>query len=157
MGSHLSTTIQGIDLRAAATLGDSLKARRVCYSGKSKEVRNAISKRKIKDVMVPTPEYDTVSPYASLYNAIMVFGGVTLADYDHLCHEHRAILGLENYCQQAGKLSQLDLLHGLKPGYRSGDPMLEIKHWVLSIQTMLAMITLYLGMCRLQAQSHKAP
>lgn len=94
---------------------------------------------KVKDIMVPTSEYTTVSEDASLYDAIKVLGRAQ-AEFSQAENKHRAILVLDGAGKVVGKLSQIDVLRGLEPGYRDVKPPAEIKHWALSKETISNMM-----------------
>jgi CBS domain-containing protein len=89
--------------------------------------------------MVPTSEYTTVSEDASLYDAIKVLGRAQ-AEFSQAENKHRAILVLDGAGKVVGKLSQIDVLRGLEPGYRDVKPPAEIKHWALSKETISNMM-----------------
>jgi len=94
---------------------------------------------KIKDIMVPTSEYTTVSADATLYEAVKILGNAQ-AEFNQTKNKHRAILVLENDGRVVGKLSQIDVLRALEPGYRDISPTAEIKHWALSKETISKMM-----------------
>ncbi len=94
---------------------------------------------KVKDIMVPTSEYNTISKDASLYEAIKVLGNAQ-AEFNQTKNKHRAILVLDSEDRVVGKLSQIDVLRGLEPGYRNVKPPTEIKHWALSKETITNMM-----------------
>ncbi len=70
----------------------------------------------VRDLMVPLAEYATVSQDASLYDAVMSLEEAQLK-FDQHHYKHRAILVLNNQKKVVGKLSQLDVIRGLEPGY----------------------------------------
>lgn len=94
---------------------------------------------KVKDIMVPTIEYSTVSEDASLYEAIKILGRAQ-AEFSQAENKHRAILVLDSAGKVVGKLSHIDVLRGLEPGYRDVKPPAEIKHWALSKETISNMM-----------------
>lgn len=93
----------------------------------------------VKDIMVPIDEYTTVSQEASLYEAIVALGNAQV-DFDEEHYKHRAVLVLDVDNQVVGKLSQIDVIRGLEPGYRDKDHLPEIKHWALSRKTVATMM-----------------
>ncbi len=94
---------------------------------------------KIKNIMVPLAEYATVSQDASLYDAIMALEKAQ-AGFDRTRYTHRAILVLDHGSQVIGKLSQIDVIRGLEPGYRNAKTPPEIKHWGLGKKTIETMM-----------------
>ena len=90
---------------------------------------------KIKDIIVPINEYATVSQDASLYDAIKALAKAQM-EFDQSRDKHRAILVLDNENMVIGKLSQIDVIRGLEPGYRNVDKSLEMNHWALSKKTV---------------------
>ena len=90
---------------------------------------------KVKDIMVPTSEYTTVSEDATLYEAMKILGNA-LAEFNEAKNKHRAVLVLDNDNRVVGKLSQIDVLRGLEPGYRDVKAPAELKHWALSKETI---------------------
>ncbi len=94
---------------------------------------------RVKDIMVPIDEYTTVSQEATLYEAIVELGNAQL-DFDNEHYKHRAILVLDGSDQVVGKLSQIDVIRGLEPGYRNKEHFPEIKHWALSRKTVATMM-----------------
>lgn len=89
---------------------------------------------KIKDLVVPIAEYATVNQDATLYDAIQALEKAQ-AEFDKSRDKHRAILVLNNDNNVIGKLSQIDVIRGLEPGYRNVDKIHEMKHWALSRDT----------------------
>lgn len=85
----------------------------------------------VKDIMVPIAEYATVSQDATLSEAIMALEKAQAA-LDQARYKHRAILVLDNENQVVGKLSQLDVIRGLEPGYREAVSGTEVRNWALS-------------------------
>lgn len=94
---------------------------------------------KVKDIMVPTSEYTTVSEDTTLYEAIKILGNAQ-AEFNQEQNKHRAVLVLDNKDRVVGKLSQIDVLRGLEPGYRDVKPPAELKHWALSKETITNMM-----------------
>lgn len=94
---------------------------------------------KVKDIMVPTSEYTTISMDATLYEAMKVLGNAQ-AEFNQTRSKHRAILVLGSNNQVVGKLSQIDVLRGLEPGYRDVKPPAELRHWALSKETITNMM-----------------
>ncbi|MGA7278790.1 MAG: CBS domain-containing protein [Desulfocapsaceae bacterium] len=93
----------------------------------------------VKDIMVPIDEYTTVSQEATLYEAIVALGNAQV-NFDHARYKHRAVLVLDDDRQVVGKLSQMDVIRGLEPGYRNKENFPEIKHWALSREMAAAMM-----------------
>ena len=71
----------------------------------------------VKQLMVPLSEYTTVSKDASLYEAVMALEKAQAA-FDPDRHQHRAILIYDKTNQIVGKISQIDILRALEPGWR---------------------------------------
>ena len=94
---------------------------------------------KVKNIMVPLAEYATVSQDATLYEAIMSLEKAQI-EFDRALYMHRAILVLDRGEQVIGKLSQIDVIRGLEPGYRNTEMTPEIKHWGLDKQTITTML-----------------
>lgn len=94
---------------------------------------------RVKDIMVPIDEYTNVSQEATLYEAIVALGKAQV-NFDQAHYHHRAVLVLSDDGQVVGKLSQMDVIRGLEPGYRNKDNFPEIKHWALSRATLAAMM-----------------
>ena len=93
----------------------------------------------VKDIMVPIDEYTTVPQEATLYEAIVALGNAQV-DFDQAHYKHRAVLVLDHDGQVIGKLSQMDVIRGLEPGYRNKENFPELKHWALSRATVAAMM-----------------
>jgi CBS domain-containing protein len=93
----------------------------------------------VEDIMVPIAEYTTVSQEATLYEAIVALGNAQVA-FDQAHYNHRAVLVLDDDRQVVGKLSQMDVIRGLEPGYRNKDNFPEITHWGLSRETVATMM-----------------
>lgn len=89
--------------------------------------------------MVPTSEYTTISKDATLHEAIEVLGNAQV-EFNQARNRHRAILVLDNEGHVVGKLSQIDVIRGLEPGYRDVKPPAELKHWALSKETITNMM-----------------
>jgi CBS domain-containing protein len=85
----------------------------------------------IKDIIVPLAEYATVSQDATLYDAIKALAKAK-SEFDQSRDKHRAILVLDDEDHVIGKLSQIDVIRGLEPGYKKLDKFPKIKHWALS-------------------------
>ncbi len=94
---------------------------------------------KVENIMVPLAEYATVSQNATLYEAVMILEKAQ-AEFDQTRYRHRAILVLDQDSQVIGKLSQIDVIRGLEPGYQNVETSLEIKHWGLSKQNVTTMM-----------------
>lgn len=88
----------------------------------------------IKDIIVPIDEYATVSQDATLYDAIQALSKAKL-EFDQSRDKHRAILVLDDDKNVIGKLSQIDVIRGLEPGYKNLAQFPKIKHWALSKET----------------------
>jgi len=72
---------------------------------------------KVKDLMVPLAEYATVSQDATLYEAVTALEEAQ-SKFSQRKYMHRAILVYDEKKKIVGKLSQLDVLRGLEPGYK---------------------------------------
>ena len=70
----------------------------------------------VKQLMVPLSEYATVSKDASMYEAVLALESAVAA-FDPSRHRHRAILVYDENKRIVGKISQIDVLRGLEPGY----------------------------------------
>ena len=88
--------------------------------------------------MVPIAEYATVSQEATLSEAIMALENAQ-AEFDQARYKHRAILVLDDQNQVIGKLSQLDVIRGLEPGYRGIASAPKVRNWAFSEQTLETM------------------
>ncbi len=88
--------------------------------------------------MVPIAEYATVSQEATLSEAIMALEHAQ-AEFDQARYKHRAILVLDSENQVIGKLSQLDVIRGLEPGYRDVASTPKVRNWAFSQQTLETM------------------
>ncbi len=73
---------------------------------------------KVKDLMIPLSEFASVSEEASLYEAVRALEEAH-QEYNKRRVPYRAILVLDKNDQIVGKLSELDVLRGLEPGYKS--------------------------------------
>ena len=71
----------------------------------------------VKDLMVPLDEYATISEEATLYEAVTALEE-SKQRLDKNRHRHRAILAFDEDGRIVGKISQLDVLRGLEPGYK---------------------------------------
>ena len=69
----------------------------------------------VKKLMVPLEEYATVSPEATLYEAVLALEKAQMA-FDPSKHKHQAILVLDRETV-VGKLVTLDILMALEPKY----------------------------------------
>jgi CBS domain-containing protein len=94
---------------------------------------------KVKDIMVPTSEYTTISKDSTLYEAIKILGSAQV-EFSQARSRHRALLVLDNENRVVGKLSQIDVIRGLEPGYLNVKPPAELKHWALSQKTITNML-----------------
>ena len=94
---------------------------------------------KVKNIMVPLEEYATVSQDATLYEAVIALEKAQ-AEFDRARYMHRAILVLDDDNRVIGKLSQIDVIRGLEPGYRNAETPPEIKHWGVDKQTIATMM-----------------
>ncbi|MFH1156648.1 MAG: CBS domain-containing protein [Pseudomonadota bacterium] len=70
----------------------------------------------VKELMVPLPEYATVSEDATLFDAVMALEKAQEA-FNDTKYVHRAILILDKNRRVVGKISQLDALRALEPKY----------------------------------------
>lgn len=70
----------------------------------------------VKNYMVPLSEYATVSKDATLYEAVLALEQA-LASFDPSRHRHRAILIYDENRRIVGKISHIDVLRALEPGY----------------------------------------
>ena len=74
----------------------------------------------IKELMIPLEEYATIDEDATLFDAVMALekaqDEINRAERKYL---HRAILVYNKNKKIVGKLSQLDILKGLEPKYKS--------------------------------------
>ena len=67
--------------------------------------------------MVPLSEYATVSKDATLYEAVSALEKAQ-ASFDPKRFKHRAILVFDNNKKIVGKISQMDIIRALEPGYK---------------------------------------
>lgn len=70
----------------------------------------------VQQLMVPLSEYATVSKDASLYEAVMALEKAQEA-FDPARHRHQAILIYDENNHIVGRISQIDILRALEPGY----------------------------------------
>jgi len=70
----------------------------------------------VKDLMVPLYEYVTISEEATLYEAVTALEE-SKQSFDKKRHQHRAILVFDKNNHIIGKISQLDVIRSLEPGY----------------------------------------
>jgi CBS domain-containing protein len=70
----------------------------------------------VRQLMIPLSEYATVSKDASLYEAVLALEEAVAA-FDPTRHRHRAILVYDENNRIVGKISQIDVLRALEPGY----------------------------------------
>ncbi len=70
----------------------------------------------IKDLIVPLSEYATVKKGATLFEAVMALEKAQ-QEFDQTKYRHRAILVLGETGNVIGKVSQIDALKALEPGY----------------------------------------
>ncbi len=70
----------------------------------------------VKQLMVPLSEYATVSKDATLYEAVMALEKAQEA-FDPTRHRHQAILIYDKNNHIVGRISQIDVLRALEPGY----------------------------------------
>ncbi len=73
---------------------------------------------KVKELMVPLAEYATVSEGSTMFEAVLALEEAQRR-FDQRKDRHRAILVLDKSNHVIGKLSQLDVIRGLEPGYKS--------------------------------------
>jgi len=71
----------------------------------------------VTDLMVPLDEYATISEEATLYEAVTALEE-SKQRFDKNRHQHRAILVFDKNNHITGKISQLDVIRGLEPGYK---------------------------------------
>lgn len=70
----------------------------------------------IREVMVPIKEYATVSENDTMAEAVLALEKAQ-EQFDQSRYKHRAILVYNDQKKIVGKISQMDLLKGLEPGY----------------------------------------
>lgn len=70
----------------------------------------------VKDLMIPLSEYAVVSEDATLSEAVLALEKAVAA-FDPKRSRHRAILVQDTHKQIVGKISQIDVLRALEPGY----------------------------------------
>jgi len=90
----------------------------------------------VRDLMVPLAEYATVSQDATLYDAVMALEDAQV-NFDQHHYKHRAILVYDDQKKVIGKLSQVDVIRGLEPGYSDIE---EIEVYELSSSYMKSMM-----------------
>ncbi len=73
---------------------------------------------KVKEMMVPLEEYATVNEEATLYDAVLALEQAR-EQFSRHKEKHRAILVIDDNHHVVGKLSQLDVIRGLEPGYKN--------------------------------------
>ncbi len=75
-----------------------------------------MDERNVKSLMVPLTDYATVSKDATLFEAMLALEEA-VATFDPTRHPHRAILVYDEKGRIIGKISQIDVLQALEPGY----------------------------------------
>lgn len=95
--------------------------------------------RHVKDIMVPTSEYSTISQDATLYEAIKTLENAQ-KEFNQEQNRHRGILVMNSDDQVIGKIGKIDVLRGLEPGYGKMKPPAELKHWALTKETIRNMM-----------------
>jgi predicted transcriptional regulator len=103
-----------------------------------------MQKLTVKDLMVPLDEYATVRDDASLYEAVKALEkaqkGFNRKGYLYL---HRAILVYDKNQKVIGKISQLDVLKALEPGYRDMGDFSAISRAGLSVEFIKSIMSHY--------------
>lgn len=82
---------------------------------------------KVKDIMIPLAEYATVSQEATLVEAVLALKKAQ-ESYRPGAYKHRAILVFNEKKRIVGKVSQLDVLKGMEPGYKKIGDFDKISH-----------------------------
>ncbi len=85
----------------------------------------------VKDLMVPLSEYVTVPEGATLYEAVMALEKAR-TEHAHNRYNHRAVLVLDSKGRVIGKLSQLDVLHGVEPKREEMNVLEDIQRYGFS-------------------------
>ena len=98
----------------------------------------------VKDLMVPLDEYATVHDDASLYEAVKALEK-TQKDFNRGRHIylHRAVLVYDKNKKIIGKISQLDVLKALEPGYRDMGDFSAISRAGLSVEFIKSIMDRY--------------
>ena len=96
----------------------------------------------VKDLMVPLDEYATISEEATLYEAVTALEEAKQR-FDKTRHQHRAILVFDKNNHIIGKISQLDVIRGLEPGYKEMGHIKNISHTGFSPGFFKSMIEKY--------------
>ena len=72
---------------------------------------------KIRNLMIPLDEYATVDQDANLYDIVKALKKAQ-SSLEQDKHKHRAVLVIGAKAKVVGKISQIDILRGLEPGYK---------------------------------------
>ncbi|MDY6879601.1 MAG: CBS domain-containing protein [Desulfatiglans sp.] len=96
----------------------------------------------VKDLMVAIDEYATISIGATLYEAVMALEDAQKR-FDKDRHKHRAIIVFDEGNHISGKISQLDVIRGLEPGYKEIGNIKGISHTGFSPDFFKSMIEKY--------------
>jgi len=98
-----------------------------------------MTKRKVKDLMIPLGEYATVSEEANLHEAVLALEEAQ-GRFRQDRYKHRAILVYDKEKNIVGKLSQLDVIRGLESGYKKVGDLRGVAHSGFSPELIRSMI-----------------
>jgi len=96
----------------------------------------------VKDLMVPLAEYAVVSEDANLFEAVLALEKAQ-DEFEKNRYTHRAILVRGKSGKITGKLSQIDVLMGLEPKYKSIGEMKSISDLGFSAEYLKGLLSQY--------------
>jgi CBS domain-containing protein len=94
-----------------------------------------LKEKLVKDLMVPLPEYATISQDATLHEAISALENAQ-KHFDPKRYRHRAVLVFDENRKVVGKLSMFDILRSLEPTYKDIGDLNYISRAGLSPQVL---------------------
>lgn len=84
------------------------------------EQEKAMKTKHVKDLMVPISDYATVHEDASMAEAIRAIENVKKR-YGDAPYRHQSLVVIDSNQHVVGRLSQVDMMHALEPGYSKID------------------------------------
>lgn len=87
---------------------------------------------KVKDAMVPLEEYTTVSHGATLYDAIVELDAARFHRPQNGKSEHRSVIIVDDDGKVVGKLTYVEILHGLEKKYSEIGDIQRLRRFGLS-------------------------
>jgi CBS domain-containing protein len=97
---------------------------------------------KVKDLMVPLDQYNTISKDATLYEAVMALEEA-IEKYRAKGSPYRSVLVCDYSGRVLGKLSYLDVLRSLEPKYTEMGDLRKLSGFGLSAEFVKSMIDRY--------------